>query len=427
MKLLRFLADLATDEKLMYAFRIAPHEVSSTYHLSEEEERLLLAGDPIAIARAVETARHEKGDDDNGQEQCPSMTVVSSHEKPPDVPPIVSSHGGPPWGPPVVSSHTGPPWGPPVVSSHTGPPGSPTDCPPQPADDFQAERDIAQDAVLAVPGCERTCHEQPGGVWSAGGLTVVGLGMRAGLHLTTETRLAIEQARRLLYLSSDPVSDAALRLLNPCAVSIGDMYAVGKRRTDIYEAIVGRILSELEEHGDLCVAFYGHPGVLCDPAWESIRRARAAGKRARMLPAISTEDCLFADLGIDIGRTGLQSYEATRFLYSKYNFDPGAGLLLWQLGVLGEYEWNPPHPGARPRLQILATYLEKFYPPDHDVFLYHAPQFPTSRPMVEKVALSDLPKAEHIQISTLYLPPVGVVPANEQNLHALKEAGILSA
>ena len=66
-----------------------------------------------------------------------------------------------------------------------------------------------------------------------------------------------------------------------------------------------------------------------------------------MLPAISTEDTLFADLGIDIGRAGLQSYEATRFMYYKYNFDPCAGLLLWQVSVLGEDRVEPSaHRGA---------------------------------------------------------------------------------
>jgi hypothetical protein len=33
-----------------------------------------------------------------------------------------------------------------------------------------------------------------------------------------------------------------------------------------------------------------------------------------MLPGISAEDCLFADLGIDPGIYGCQSYEATDFL-----------------------------------------------------------------------------------------------------------------
>lgn len=281
------------------------------------------------------------------------------------------------------------------------------------------ERDLAQDAVLAGLKSSRAMDTDVCGVWSAKGLTVVGMGMRAGLHMTMETRLALQQAPRVLYLVADPVSEACIRRLNPNAESLSHLYLTGKQRIEIYETIITRILDELESHGELCAAFYGHAGVLTYPAWESIRRARATGKRARMLPAISTEDTLFADLGVDIGGTGLQSFEATRFLYYKYNFDPSAGLLLWQVSVLGEIEWNPPHPGVRPRLEILADYLMRFYPPEHEVFLYHAPEIPTSRSLIERVALRDLPSAEFISISTLYIPPHGLPQVNEENMQAL--------
>ncbi len=256
-------------------------------------------------------------------------------------------------------------------------------------------------------------------MWSAEGLTVVGTGMRAGVHMTVETRLAIEQATRVLYLVADPVSEACIRKLNPAAESLWPLYQTGKPRIEIYETIIARILDELESAGDLCVALYGHPGVLSHAAWESIRRARATGKRARMLPAISTEDSLFADLGLDIGRAGLQSFEATRFLYYKYNFDPCAGLLLWQVSVLGEDQWNLQHTEVRLRLQVLTGYLMKFYGPEHEVFLYHAPELPTSRALIERVALRDLPKAEFISISTLYIPPRGQPQMNEENIQAL--------
>jgi hypothetical protein len=57
------------------------------------------------------------------------------------------------------------------------------------------------------------------------------------------------------------------------------------------------------------------------------------GVSARMLPGVSAEDNLIADLGVD--PAGLQSYEATGFLVYKYRFDTSAGLVLWQVGVLG--------------------------------------------------------------------------------------------
>ena len=436
MKLLEFLASLATDAELMSAFRRSPHETLSRLSLTAEDQRALLAGDPVALRQAVfaeqaETARLATGGANAGTK--PELMQPPMPEK--GAPPRPEKAPAPPM--PEKGA-------PPRPEKAPAPPIPEKGAPPRPEERSSPklsvavhegelvqvelvdnDLDLAQDAILAGPDFIRAGDQDPCGVWSADGLTVVGMGMRAGLHMTVETRLAIEQATRVLYLVADPVSEACILKLNPAAETLWPMYQTGKPRTEIYETIIAKILNEVESVGDVCVAFYGHPGVLSFPAWESIRRARATGKRARMLPAISTEDSLFADLGLEIGRAGLQSFEATRFLYCKYNFDPSAGLLLWQVSVLGEVEWNLPQTAVRPRLEVLAGYLIKCYGPEHEVFLYHAPELPTSRPLIERVTLRDLPRAEFISISTLYIPPRGRPQTNEENMQALAGLHIL--
>ena len=66
-------------------------------------------------------------------------------------------------------------------------------------------------------------------------------------------------------------------------------------------------------------------------------QARAEGFNARMLPGISAEDCLFANLGADPGTHGCQSFEATSFLLRKPKFDTLTHLILWQIlfGIQG--------------------------------------------------------------------------------------------
>jgi Tetrapyrrole (Corrin/Porphyrin) Methylases len=423
MKLLEFLASLVTDTDLMSEFRRSPHAALNSAGLSVEDQRALLEGDPVALRQAVYAEASATG------QSLPSGTPrAATPPMPEKVPPPPAPEKHPsPEKYPSPEKHPPPP-----MPEKVPPPPMPEKVPPPPKLSADAnevepvhvqpldhELDLAQDALLTGFGSSRAMDQDPCGVWSAEGLTVVGMGMRAGLHMTAETRLAIEQAARVLYLVADPVSEACIRKLNPNAESLYDMYETGKPRIEIYETIIARILDELESCGDLCLALYGHPGVLSYAAWESIRRARATGKRARMLPAISTEDSLFADLGLDIGRAGLQSYEATRFLYYKYNFDPSAGLLLWQVSVLGEDQWNLSQTGVRPRLEVLAGYLMKFYGPEHEVFLYHAPELPTSRALIERVAIRDLSRAEFISISTLYIPPRGQPQRNEENLEEL--------
>src|SRR5207248_1433100 len=130
------------------------------------------------------------------------------------------------------------------------------------------------------------------------------------------------------------------------------------------------ILESVRAGRRVCAAFYGHPGVYVNAAHAAIRVAREEGFPARMLPGISGEACLYADLGVNPGDVGCQSFEATDFLAARRRFDPTSVLLLYQVGVLGE---SGVYRGmkARPkRLATLARMLRKHYPAKHPIVLY---------------------------------------------------------
>ncbi|OAX34568.1 hypothetical protein K503DRAFT_832959 [Rhizopogon vinicolor AM-OR11-026] len=57
--------------------------------------------------------------------------------------------------------------------------------------------------------------------------------------------------------------------------------------------------------------FYGHPGVFVSPSHRAIAVARQEGYKARMLPGISAEDFMFADLEFDPAYSGCRTCEAT--------------------------------------------------------------------------------------------------------------------
>jgi uncharacterized protein YabN with tetrapyrrole methylase and pyrophosphatase domain len=163
-----------------------------------------------------------------------------------------------------------------------------------------------------------------------GSLIVVGTGIKLIGHTTLETVACIERAEKLLYLVTDPTTAAWLRQLNPTAESLDDTYAEGKSRYRTYEEMTDRIVSAVQSGLHVCAAFYGHPGVFVSASHESIRRLRRGGFSARMLPGVSAEDCLVADLGMDPAKDGCQSFEATDFLVSRRRFDPTSALILWQ-------------------------------------------------------------------------------------------------
>lgn len=237
-----------------------------------------------------------------------------------------------------------------------------------------------------------------------GSLTVVGSGIKFALQTTEEARRAIEQAQNVLYLFADAVPGAWVKELNPSARSLEHFYAVGKPRSETYEEIVEAILVPVRKGLSVCAVFYGHPGVFGFPPHEAVRRARSEGFSARMLPGISAEDCLFADLAVDPG-DGCQSFEATNFLLFPRTFDPSVSLVLWQVAAIGE-AMGTDRPN-RQGLAVLAGYLTRFYGPDHEVVSYEASPYPVGDPIIHRMRLGDLPKAEVRAMTTLHVPPKG--------------------
>ncbi len=247
-------------------------------------------------------------------------------------------------------------------------------------------------------------------------LSVVGTGIRPGGQLTLETRHLIKQADRVLAVV-DGLALAALEQLNPNVESLQDCYQAGSREAG-YAEMVRRILGALDQGGEVCAAFYGHPGVFVWPAHEVIRQARARGQAARMYPGISAEDCLFADLEIDPALHGCQSYEAMDFYLHPRRIDPTAALVLWQMAALGDVHRNCFQ--ADPAwLNALSEVLTVDFPEDHQAIIYEAAAFPLAEPRREPIALGRLDKAVYSQVSTLFIPPLRAPELCQQRLARL--------
>jgi uncharacterized protein YabN with tetrapyrrole methylase and pyrophosphatase domain len=243
---------------------------------------------------------------------------------------------------------------------------------------------------------------------SSGSLTVVGTGIQLGTQLTPEARSAIEHADVVLLLVAEPIMQELLEQLNPRSRSLHELYEVGESRADAYEAMTEAILRHVRDGLEVCAALYGHPGVFVAPSHEAVRRARAEGFPARMLPAVSAEDCLFADLGVDPSRFGCQSYEATDFLVHRRRIDSTAALILWQIGTVGSM--TAAVDAVAGGLAVLVETLLEQYPKEHEVTVYEASPYPGFDPLVRTMRLSEL-SAEHVTaLSTLYVPPCGTAP-----------------
>jgi len=165
-----------------------------------------------------------------------------------------------------------------------------------------------------------------------------------------------------------------------------------------------RILECVRDGNQVCAVFYGHPGIFVDPSHKSIRIARKEGFKARMLPAVSSLDCLFCDLGIDPS-SGCQMFEATDLLLRQRSLDVYSHTILWQVAATGDLGFSFKGYDCK-YVPIVVEYLSRLYPLNHSVTIYEAAQYSVCEPGIHQTTLGELSNERITGISTLYLPPL---------------------
>ena len=253
-----------------------------------------------------------------------------------------------------------------------------------------------------------------------GSLACVGLGMTLGAHISPRSRGCIEQADVVFAAVSDPLVELWLQQMHRDVRSLQPLYAEGKSRHDTYRQMVDAMLAPVREGRTVCGVFYGHPGVFAQAPHEAIAQARSEGFSAVMEPGISAEDCLYADLGIDPGKTGCQHYEASQLMFYQRRLDTSAVLVLWQAGIAGDRSFRrfATAPAYR---QLLVDLLALDYPLDHPCTVYEAATLPISRPRIDIVPLRDLAGVPLSMASTLVLPPCRPMTPNPDMLARIAE------
>ena len=238
---------------------------------------------------------------------------------------------------------------------------------------------------------------------------MVGTGIDVVTQLTPDARAAIEGADDVLYLVGDSISALRIVGLNDRARSLDQFYGPDKDRRQTYAEIVESIVDAVLGGADVCAVFYGHPGVFAYPGHEAVARVRRAGLPARMLPAVSALDCLVADLGLDPGETGLQSYEATHFLLHEPPVDPHALLVLWQVGMIGE-AGGAATSAVEARFRGLIERLRDECGGEREALLYEASPYPGARSAVALFHLDDADLPAPSPVSTLCVPADSTPP-----------------
>ena len=240
-----------------------------------------------------------------------------------------------------------------------------------------------------------------------GSLVVVGSGIKAIGHFTLEAQCYIQNADIVIFAVADPLTERWIKEQNKNWYDLYQFYADDKSRTITYAQMVEKILLEVREGKQVTAVFYGHPGVFVNPSHNAIAIARQEGFEARMLPGISAEACLYADIGIDPSKVGSQTLEATDLLLRERTIQTDAHVIIFQVGCVGDIGFK--FSGFENKnFHILVERLEEAYGAGHKIINYVASQYPTIHPTIEEYRIADLRNPRVAQkitgLSTFYIP-----------------------
>ncbi|KAK6511613.1 hypothetical protein TWF481_000528 [Arthrobotrys musiformis] len=250
---------------------------------------------------------------------------------------------------------------------------------------------------------------------NTGSLTLVGTGVRSLCQLTLEAIQEVEGADVIYYAVRDAATEGFIKKKNEKAIDLYQYFINDDNipEADIYIQIAEVLLADTRSGLRVVGVFFGHPGLFMSPNRRALAIAQAEGYTAKMLPGISVDDCLLADLGIDPSFVGCLTCEARDFLIHDHIGLASRHVIMYEIGYLGFYGDD----SKEDHFQYLAQKLEDTYGASHPLVNYTAAISPLMQPIIDRLVVGDLQKPEVRQritsASTLYFPPKEIPPLNE--------------
>jgi tetrapyrrole methylase family protein / MazG family protein len=252
-------------------------------------------------------------------------------------------------------------------------------------------------------------------------LYIVGLGIVSVRQVTREAEAAMRRSTEILYASDAIGIDSYLQEL--CG-KVTEVYVSTLRedeeRLSKYNRIAAMVIEAALDHAPVSFAIAGHPLVFVYPTQQILAVADQLGLRVKVLPGISSFDCMIVDLQLDPGSLGVQMFETTGLLLQQRQLQPDVPCFLWQVGSVETRLFTRAKsvPGRFTRLQ---NHLLKYYPAAHRVKVVYSSSHPLAMSTMLEFRIDEMHLyAEHIHPgATLYIPPARLAEVKDHELAKL--------
>jgi hypothetical protein len=253
-------------------------------------------------------------------------------------------------------------------------------------------------------------------------LFVIGLGVKIPLHTTAEARLALSACTRIYSIIQEPPD----LWLPPAGqdvevIDLMRMYNEGALRTENYERVAETIIEAVNETQCVGYVSYGNPLAYDSVAQSLVHSAGEAGLPFRVVAGISSIDTLLCDLGRDMA-PGLQIYEASWLVAARIPLQTDIAVILLQLGTFGSLRTHYKEPPSPAALSGLLTYLGRFYPLSHQVFLVRSTNHGDRPSNIRVLNLGDIcsSRTEDILNASMYIPALRQSRLDEDTLEKMR-------
>lgn len=205
-------------------------------------------------------------------------------------------------------------------------------------------------------------------------LVLLGYGVDDSLQITVDAQRLLARTGTTYTLGLPPNLARFLAAQRVATIDLADRFLPGRPFEDVYLDVADALLRRAAEERPVILLTYGNPMFLNSLARFLYLQAKERNLSIDVRPAVSQFDQIVSDLGLDVGATGIQLFDARRLLGRQQQVNPRVPLLLLQLAGLGTSVVPvPENPSDGADFDGLAAYLRQTYPAEHMVTLLNLP------------------------------------------------------
>ncbi len=244
-------------------------------------------------------------------------------------------------------------------------------------------------------------------------LFLIGSGVLSFVDFTLLAEAALKRSKTICYLHNIPSLERYLDTFQiPRENLLPKYYIDGKALEDIYNDVVEHVLRVGRIAKPTALILHGHPLVYSAISRRLIRAPHQNNLRLEVVPGISSLDRIFSSLYLDIGRRGLQVYDAATAIQKKVPLNPYTDCIIFQVGHSLSAIALREVPTTVEEVKPLKDFLSQFYPTTHTLMIVEVAVELSVPTRIREVKLKEL-EQYHSYLNynaSLYIPAISHQP-----------------